>query len=951
MRIFLGRNPRSVVLSSESYSLKFERLYDRSNQTQGNVQAQQGQPNQIKAPTVSIKNVSASELVKDGYRELRALRLNGLLGLLTINGDVYVVVVGGVQSIGYPRWHLDDSSKITPEQSINKILEVDFISLDTEIYDHLFFDRSEQNFDKLLHEHPCGVYKRLFADGSFYYTKDYDLTNAVKSPGLTHNLDYAIDNFDTSFIWNANLIGEIINWRGRLSMKEKQAFDNAPFLMFVIRGFCKTSIVNDPDLTATVTVLSRVSTEGHKSISDSEGMHEDSRVSTIIETETIVTTDSFILSYTQIAGNIPLFYEIIDGQLLSGKKLKLLKQPGEGQNEFNKHFDTLESKFGIVSVVNLVKSRSDSQETLASIYKQYSDTRGIKISNIPCGSQTLNKSPHKVLYSLKQDIYECGAFAYNIKKGIYFGKQTGVIRISAADPIEKPILLEKLISKEVLELATKELDGFSITSPLLEVHDKLWSENHFWLERVYAKNQKNYNKSAKIYLKLFSSHVKLFDPVHFYISQYLRQFRSSFTHMKDIKVFAGTFNVSGKLSKDDISQWIFPNGVTTEEDFADVYVFGLEEVVELTPGHMLAIDPYIKQFWEKKLLDTINYYDKDSSYTKVWSSQLGGVLLILLMKSSESLKVKHVEGDVKKTGFGGITSNKGAVAVSFNYSATRFCVLVSHLAAGLENVEQRHNDYKMISKNIRFSRGLRIKDHDAIIWMGDFNYRILMSNEEVRKLIALKDYKSLFEKDQLNQQMIAGESFPYFHEMPIEFPPTYKFDPGTRQYDTSEKLRIPAWTDRILGRGDVLRQLTYTYAPDVLFSDHRPVSAVFSANVTVVDEKKKAELSSVIHTKLMERLEGCDEDERIEILNDGNFKLDELDDEISNITNMNAKPEQKRARKLPPPSSEIRKWWVGNGKQVKVFLDTDPEEFMLNPEHTPNPFDSDDTSPLFVPRS
>lgn len=61
----------------------------------------------------------------------------------------------------------------------------------------------------------------------------------MKSPGLTHNLDYAIDNFDTSFIWNANLIGEIINWRGRLSMKEKQAFDNAPFLMFVIRGFAK----------------------------------------------------------------------------------------------------------------------------------------------------------------------------------------------------------------------------------------------------------------------------------------------------------------------------------------------------------------------------------------------------------------------------------------------------------------------------------------------------------------------------------------------------------------------------------------------------------------------------------------------------------------------------------------------------------------------------------------
>jgi len=42
--------------------------------------------------------------------------------------------------------------------------------------------------------------------------------------------------------------------------------------------------------------------------------------------------------------------------------------------------------------------------------------------------------------------------------------------------------------------------------------------------------------------------------------------------------------------------------------------------------------------------------------------------------------------------------------------------------------------------------------------------------------------------------MDAGIAFPGYQEGPILFRPTYRYDLGVDTYDTSEKMRIPAWT-------------------------------------------------------------------------------------------------------------------------------------------------------------
>lgn len=951
MKIYIGKTSRSLVLSSENYNLQFDRLYKLPGGA--NTAAGGAQQQFLRTPTVSIRSIT-SEALQNGsvYGELHKTGFHGLLGLVTVHNTIYVAVVSKAQKVGFPRWKLEND-KITPLESIYKVLDVEFISLETNEYDSLHIDSNEQSRDRLLQEHPCGSLKKLFSDGTFYFSRDFDLSNAVKNHSMTTNLEFTIENQDLAFIWNANLTSDIVSWRSRISAGEKHLLDNAGFLTFVIRGYCKTTVVNDSEQggdLSSITLISRISTERKQNSFELEGITDDGRISNFIETEVVITTERFIFSYTQIAGNIPLFWEAVDGQLLSNKKVKFTKDKEQTQLAFDRHFDNLESKYGVISVVNIVKPRSESQDNLARLYMECAQNRGVKITNFPTSTSSLSKAPHKLLYMLRQDIFEFGAFAYDAIKRVYFGKQTGVMRISAFDSIVKICLTEKFISHEVIELATKELHEFRMSSNFMDSHDKLWLDNSYWLESRYSKNVKSFGKYTKVYNSIFTSKVKLYDPLHFYIAQHLKQKRSIYTFEKEITIFAGTFNVSGKMKTDDISDWLFPKN-SGLEDPADLYLIGLEEVVELTPGHMLATDPYVRQFWEKKIHKSINNAGK-KRFMKLWSSQLGGVILYMFINENEYSRVKHIDGDVKKTGFGGITSNKGAVAVSFRYSATKFCAIASHLAAGLENVEQRHNDYKTIVKNIRFSGGLKIKDHDAILWMGDFNYRILMPNEEVRRLIVEKEYSELFKRDQLNEQMIAGGSFPYYHEFPINFPPTYKFDPETKTYDTSEKMRIPAWTDRILSRGELLKQISYGCCEDIIFSDHRPVYATFNARVTIVDEQKKTDLFSQVYEKILEKLGDMNDDEKLFALEDGSAVLSSLDDEnlIKSGDNNTTSFEARKGRKLPPPSSDQKKWWIGNGKQVKVILDVDADEYMINPKRNPNPFIDDSETPLFVHR-
>ena len=100
--------------------------------------------------------------------------------------------------------------------------------------------------------------------------------------------------------------------------------------------------------------------------------------------------------------------------------------------------------------------------------------------------------------------------------------------------------------------------------------------------------------------------------------------------------------------------------------------------------------------------------------------------------------------------------------------------------------------------------GENLHEGVAVVWMGDFNYRIDGRYDQVKELAVAGDLLPLLACDQLRREMVAGRVFRGMKEGEITFPPTYKFDKGvesTVAYDTSDKRRTPAWCDRILYRG------------------------------------------------------------------------------------------------------------------------------------------------------
>ncbi|XP_040614068.1 synaptojanin-2 isoform X4 [Mesocricetus auratus] len=663
------------------------------------------------------------------------------------------------------------------------------------------------------------------------------------------------------------------------------------------------------------------------------GVNDDGHVSNFVETEQTIYMDDGVSSFVQIRGSVPLFWEQ-PGLQVGSHHLRLHRGLEANAPAFERHMVLLKEQYGKQVVVNLLGSRGG-EEVLNRAFKKLlwaschaGDTPMINFDfhQFAKGGK-LEKLENLLRPQLKLHWDDFGVFAKGENVSPRF--QKGTLRMNCLDCLDRTNTVQCFIALEVLHLQLESLglNSKPIIDRFVESFKAMWSLNGHGLSKVFTGSralegkakvgklkdgarsmsrtiQSNFfdgvkQEAIKLLLvgdvyneestdkgrMLLDNTALLMTPR---ILKAMTERQSEFTNFKRVQIAVGTWNVNGGkqfrsnlLGTAELTDWLLDapqlSGAADwqgDGSPADVFAVGFEEMVELSAGNIVNASTTNRKMWGEQLQKAIS---RSHRYILLTSAQLVGVCLYIFVRPYHVPFIRDVAIDTVKTGMGGKAGNKGAVGIRFQFHSTSFCFICSHLTAGQSQVKERNEDYREITHKLSFPAGRNVFSHDYVFWCGDFNYRIDLTYEEVFYFVKRQDWKKLIEFDQLQLQKSSGKIFKDFHEGTINFGPTYKYDVGSAAYDTSDKCRTPAWTDRVLwwrkkhpydktaGELNLLdndldgdTKIRHTWSPGTLkyygraelqASDHRPVLAIVEVEVQEVDvgarERVFQEVSSV----------------------------------------------------------------------------------------------------------
>ncbi|OAX37607.1 DNase I-like protein [Rhizopogon vinicolor AM-OR11-026] len=184
---------------------------------------------------------------------------------------------------------------------------------------------------------------------------------------------------------------------------------------------------------------------------------------------------------------------------------------------------------------------------------------------------------------------------------------------------------------------------------------------------------------------------------------------------------------------------------------------------------------------------TIKEQDKGPYVPLIKERMMGLYLAVYVHRDARDLVSGTSKSAVTAGLIGGRVGNKGGVGISLKIDGTTFLFLNAHLTAHEGKVHHRLANLAKIKAELAVDDFL---DHDDPRFMaeditdkfdftflcGDLNFRLDITRLHADWLISRQDYAQAFAFDQLKKQMEQGTAFSGFHEAPINFPPTFKYD-------------------------------------------------------------------------------------------------------------------------------------------------------------------------------
>ncbi|XP_055004769.1 synaptojanin-1 isoform X5 [Boleophthalmus pectinirostris] len=841
---------------------------------------------------VAVLSAAEKEAIKNTYTRIQDAY--GILGVLRLNlGDSMLhslVVVSGCSSVGKVQ-----------ESEVFRVTQTDFISLNNDPAD----------------EERIAEVRKVLNSGHFYFA--WSSTGVSMDLSLNAHRRILEDTTDNRFFWNQSL---------HLHLKH-YGVNCDDWLLRLMCGGVEIRTIYAGHKQAKACIFSRLSSERAGTRFNVRGTNDDGQVANFVETEQAIFLDDKVSSFIQIRGSIPLFWEQ-PGIQVGSHRVKLSRGFEANAPAFERHFTALRRLYGKQVIINLLGSKEGEHmlsKAFQSHLKASEHASAVRMVNFDYHQNVRGGKADKLHSVLKPQltkfIEECGFFYYSGETGIT-RTQSGTMRTNCLDCLDRTNSVQAFFG---LEMLPKQLEEMGLTEkPQLvarfqEVFRTMWSQNGDSVSKIYAGTgaldgkakagklkdgarsvtrtiQNNFFDTSKqeaidilrlgstLNSDLADKARALLTTSSLYASPRVLlgmcQSYQKYTRPKKIRVCVGTWNVNGgkqfrsiAFRNQTLNDWLLdapmkaglPDFQDSKANPIDIFAIGFEEMVELNAGNIVSASTTNQKLWAAELQKNIS---RDHKYVLLASEQLVGVCLFVFIRPQHAPYIRDVAVDTVKTGMGGATGNKGGVAIRLLFHTTSICFLCSHFAAGQSQVKERNDDYNEISRKLSFPMGRLLDSHDYVFWCGDFNYRINLPNEEVKELIKQQNWDALTAGDQLVEQKTAGLVFKEFIEGKLDFAPTYKYDLFSEDYDTSEKCRTPAWTDRILwkrrkwnfdqtaeemnvvGAASVAGEceddpnqpwspgsLKYYGRAELKTSDHRPVVAVIDVNILEVDPEAR----------------------------------------------------------------------------------------------------------------
>eukprot|EP00796_Vickermania_ingenoplastis_P008443 gene8443-5921_t len=362
-----------------------------------------------------------------------------------------------------------------------------------------------------------------------------------------------------------------------------------------------------------------------------------------------------------------------------------------------------------------------------------------------------------------------------------------------------------------------------------------------------------------------------------YVNDMLPLYEELFTETQELNVCITTFNVACKKPPLPLTGIAALKNTKTGKP-TDVIALAFQEV-DMSASALFREETEASQPWIAGANEALGANsqpraDSPSPYFALPPKQMVGLLLCVYVRRELVGFIREYNIALVPTGALGSVGNKGAVGLRLALHRSSICFLSAHLAAGQNSVSKRNASIETILTTMDFNAlkraeyeqlqgnsnpmhamsllpPIRLREQDIVIIAGDLNYRLNLTYEQSLRLTVLKRYKELLTHDQLIAEL-KNRHTPWwgFRDLTPTFPPTYRFDIGTNVYDTSEKHRIPGYTDRYCvymkdpNQWDDVQVDSMEALMNVKSSDHKPVVACLRLPVRVEIPSKREALEA-----------------------------------------------------------------------------------------------------------